>query len=592
MKCLKSRFGKRKETENIPTGTTSPCAAPPSLSRNITISLLLGTFVPLILIAGILLFYFQRAYREEVIAHIVALVKNHRNIIDGFLRNHLDDTRQLVHSNGIEKLMNHDFLNDRLTFLQKEYGSAFVDIGLIDDQGILAAYAGSLQMEKVNYSDETWYKEAVSRDYYISDVFPGTQDVPYFIIAVKEYWRGKTWIVRSTINFKSFNYLVDNMRLGTTGMAFIMNRDGELQSNPPLPFLKDRKVCRQYLASQVNTMDGNDFKVFESGIFGKKCVFILTPIKHGEWILVFQQDAGEAFSEIYHARNLTIIIFFIGLIGVIKTILLSRRVLNQLVGQVKLVCKEKEAINEQFIKANKLSSLGELAAGVAHEINNPVAIMVEEAGWIEDLMEEESNGSLKNYDEIKQSLTQIRTQGKRCKDITHQLLSFARKTESKVEALKLNNLIKEIVALSEQRARYRNVKIETELDQFLPAVSASPSEMQQVLLNLINNAFDAIDSRGGTVTIASRVETDNIVIDISDTGEGIPEENVPKLFDPFFTTKSVGKGSGLGLSICYGIIRKIGGEIKVDSNINVSTTFHVYIPRNRKKNTSSTENGL
>jgi two-component system NtrC family sensor kinase len=579
--------------ENIPKDITSPCAVPPSLSRNVTISLLLGTFLPLILITGILLFYFQRAYREEVIAHLVALVKNHRSIIEGFLKTHLDDTRHLVHSNGIEKLMNHNFLNDQLILLQKEYGSAFVDIGLIDDQGILVAYAGSLQLEKVQYSGKAWYKEALARDYYISDVFPGIQNVPHFIIAVKKHWRGKTWIVRSTINFKSFNYLVDKIRLGTTGMAFIMNMDGELQSNPPLPFLKDRKTCRQYLASQVNTMDGNDYKIFESGIFGKKCIFILTPIKHGEWILVFQQDASEAFSELYHARNFTVIIFFIGLIGVVKTILLSRRVLNQLVGQVKLVCQEKEAINEQFIKANKLSSLGELAAGVAHEINNPVAIMVEEAGWVEDLMEEESDGSLKNYDEIKQSLTQIRTQGKRCKDVTHQLLSFARKTESKVEALKLNNLIKEIVALSEQRARYRNVNIETELDQFLPDVSASPSEMQQVLLNLINNAFDAIDSRGGTVTIASRVETDYIIVDVADTGEGIPEENIPKLFDPFFTTKSVGKGSGLGLSICYGIIQKMGGEIKVDSNINIgTTTFHVYIPRNRKKSMANIEEGL
>lgn len=588
---LKNRFSLHPKS-NLKKGPSGSRAVPPSLSRNITISLLLGTFLPLILITTILLYYFQRGYRDEVIAHLEAIVKNHRNIIEGFLQTHLDDTRHLAQSNKIEKLMDRKFLKEQLTTLQKEYGSALVDIGLVDDQGIVVTYAGPFNLEKVDYSKESWYKEAMaSEDYYISDVFLGLRKMPHFIVAVKEIRRGKTWILRSTISFKRFNYLVDNIRLGKTGMAYIMNRSGELQSTPPMPILRDRVRCRQYLASQVESIEENDIKVFESGILGKKCIFILTPIKHGEWVLVFQQDSAEAFSELYHARNLTIIIFLIGLIGVVKTILLSRRVLHQLVSQVKLVSQEKDAINEQFIKANKLSSLGELAAGVAHEINNPVAIMVEEAGWVGDLMEEEDEGSIKNFDEIKQSLNQIRTQGKRCKDITHQLLSFARKTESKVEALQINNLIKEIVALSQQRARYRNIKIETELDPFLPAVSASPSEMQQVLLNLINNAFDAIDSRGGTVNITSRTEIDNIVIDVEDTGEGIPEKNIPKLFDPFFTTKPVGKGSGLGLSICYGIVQKMGGEIQIDSHLNVGTTFHVFIPRNRRKATANHEEG-
>ena len=435
----------------------------------------------------------------------------------------------------------------------------------------------------MDYSEALWFRQSIKKDFYISDVFLGVRKTPHFIIAVKFKGEGKEWILRSTINFKNFNYMVENVRRGETGMAFIMNRKGVVQTRPPLPIAPNKKICQDLIISKVNFKEINDTAIVEDKIFGKRCLFVLTPLKKKEWILVFQQEAKEAFSVLYHALNLTIIFFVIGSIGFIATFLLSRQIVNLLISQVKSVRKEKEAINDQLIKASRLSSIGELAAGVAHEINNPVAIMVEEAGWIGDLLEEEDNEKIKNFGEIYQSLKQIKTQGKRCKDITHQLLSFARKTDSDVESLKLNNLINEIVALSQQRARYRNIKLETKLDEFLPTINASQSEMQQVLLNMINNAFDAINSKGGTVTIRSRVDKDYIIVDVADTGTGIPEANLYKLFDPFYTTKPVGKGTGLGLSICYGIIQKKGGDIKVESEVGVGTTFHVLFPRKKIK---------
>jgi two-component system NtrC family sensor kinase len=246
--------------------------------------------------------------------------------------------------------------------------------------------------------------------------------------------------------------------------------------------------------------------------------------------------------------------------------------------------QEKQSINRQLIEAGKLASLGELAAGVAHEVNNPLGIILQEAGWMQDLMEEEDIQSLPTLGEFNKCLNRIQTQGRRCKEITHKLLSFARKTDPTVKNAQLNDLIKEVIDLSQQRARYSNVKITSNLWDDLPPVNVSPSEVQQVLLNLINNSLDAIGNKGGTIGITSKIDDDKVVVDVTDDGPGIPQANLSRVFEPFFSTKPVGQGTGLGLSICYGIIKRLGGDILVDSELGAGTTFHVYFPLPKQEN--------
>jgi two-component system NtrC family sensor kinase len=175
-------------------------------------------------------------------------------------------------------------------------------------------------------------------------------------------------------------------------------------------------------------------------------------------------------------------------------------------------------------------------------------------------------------------LKQIKNQGRRCKEITHKLLSFARKTDARVQEVQINDVMEEMVALSAQRAKFSNVVINTTLDEKLPVVRVSQSELQQVLLNLINNALDAMEKKGGRLDIITQMDDAFITIFVADTGPGIPRANLERVFDPFFTTKPVGKGTGLGLSICYGIIKKMGGDITVRSVVNMGTTFRIQIP--------------
>jgi PAS domain S-box-containing protein len=238
---------------------------------------------------------------------------------------------------------------------------------------------------------------------------------------------------------------------------------------------------------------------------------------------------------------------------------------------------ERKQMEAQLLQASKLAAIGELAAGVAHEINNPVAIIsgtAEQLQFLVDRMSKHPDGLDERFST---HLTMIREQAERCKRITQGLLNFARKTEIQVTDVNIIRLVEETVALLENRARAERKTIETHLPTDTPRLSADSHQIEQVFLNLLNNALDAVDA-GGTVTIRALTENGSIRIDVTDDGTGISDEALKKIFDPFFTTKPIGKGTGLGLSICFGIVQRMNGTISVNSNPGAGTTFTVRLP--------------
>lgn len=574
-----------------------------SLTRNMVTIMILVSFAPLLLISAIIGYRFETSYREKVLDHLEEVVQKHQQNINIFLNEKLAYIQVLANSYTFEQLSNEDFLEQKLRVLQDAYGGIFVDLGVVNNKGFQISYAGAYKLVKADYSQADWFKKAITRKYFISDVFLGLRQQPHFIVAVKKQDPGeKAWIVRATIDFETFNSLVERIRIGETGSAFIINRDGELQTKSRLSPALGKEFYTRLLSEgpagdkvengggleAVHTVENQRSLLEQDGIAGelrykeKDFIYVMTPLKSGEWILAFQQDAADAFVDLGQARRLSIGILLLGMFSIAAmAMLLSMK----MVRRIERADQEKEMMNEQVIEAGKLASVGELAAGIAHEINNPIAIMVEEAGWIEDILTEGEFAESENVQEFSRALKQIRTQGERCKEITHKLLSFARRTDPRVNDIHLNDLIEEIVSISEQRSKFSNVKINMDLAPDLPLVFASASEVQQVFLNLINNAIDAIGTGGGEITITSRSTDDGkAVVDVTDTGQGIPKAILSRIFDPFFTTKPVGKGTGLGLSICFGIIKKMGGDITVNSAVGLGTTFHIYFPRSVENN--------
>ncbi len=533
------------------------------------------SFAPLFIVSGTILNQFSISYKEKSDAHLGELVLKHRQNIDGFLMEKLNNIRFMAKFFSIEELNKKGVLRNNLDALKTEYGSVFEDLGLINEQGIQTTYAGPFKLENARYSDSEWFIKAISNDYFISDVFLGLRGTPHFIITVRLKSDGKPWILRATINFAAFNSLVENLRIGKTGFAFILNNMGEFQSKPVFE-IDHEKINSFYKLIQAGrkTKEGLFFSEMADDS-GRENLYVASLIKNGDWILIYQQDKSDAFADLTHAKKMAIFIILLGGIVIIITAFFLSK---WMVTRIALADREKELMNQQVIETGKLASLGELAAGIAHEINNPVAIMVEEAGWVRDIMEDEKFSNKENKDEIERALTQIKTQGKRCREITQKLLSFARKTDTSKEDVRINELIKDVIGFCAQRAKFSNVVIVSKLQENLPVMRLSHTEIQQVLLNLMSNALDSLEKRGGNITLSSALEDNEVVISVEDDGPGIPRSNLGRIFDPFFTTKPVGKGTGLGLSICYGIVKEMGGEITVRSVIDAGTTFHVRLP--------------
>ena len=548
------------------------------LIRRMIVTIIGVSFIPVLLIGLTIYYQFKVSYKEKVYIHLSTLVEKHKQQIDSFLNNRLGDIKFVAESFSYDQIRNEAFLKSRLYSLQQSFSPIFVDLGVINASGRQVAYAGPFKLSRVEYADALWFQNAMANREVISDVFLGVRGFPHFIVAVKREVGNHSWVVRATIDFVAFNDLVENIRVGETGFAFVLNKKGELQTKPRFNFNPPEGCYGHFFDCDPA---GNEGVVVErrrdqAGIVS---IYATALLKNRDWLLVYQQHEKDAFADQLRAEKIVLIIFAMGLISIIlMSLLISVRMVNR----IAVTDTEKAMMNKQIVESGKLASLGELATGVAHEINNPVAIMVEEAGWIEDILADLDIEKQEPLAEIKRALNQINTQGKRCKDITTKLLSFARGSGSTIRHLQINHIIEEVINLSAQRAKYANVSVNSDLQPDLPEVSASETEMHQVFLNLVNNALYAMEKTGGTIEFESRLDGSNILVTVTDTGPGIPEGILDRIFDPFFSTKPVGQGTGLGLSICYGIIRKMNGDIQVESTMGKGSAFMITLPVNQE----------
>ncbi len=238
----------------------------------------------------------------------------------------------------------------------------------------------------------------------------------------------------------------------------------------------------------------------------------------------------------------------------------------------------KNALTGQLIQSQKLAAVGELSAGIAHEINNPIAIIAQETEWAQHLVgEAEKACPGAEFTEVRDSLREIRAQVDRCKNITHKLLDFARKRAPVLQEVDVAKLVDDMARLVDKEASYKNVTLVRTLPPDLPKLRTDPPLLRQVVLNLLNNALQAVEP-GGRIEAAARAEGDTLEILISDNGCGIPPENMEKLFNPFFTTKPPGQGTGLGLSLCHNLVEGMKGQICVESVVGRGSTFTVRLP--------------
>ncbi|MBI5571648.1 MAG: two-component sensor histidine kinase [Desulfomonile tiedjei] len=260
---------------------------------------------------------------------------------------------------------------------------------------------------------------------------------------------------------------------------------------------------------------------------------------------------------------------------------MSAITVRKLLDQVEVAAREARIADEQLSTARVFSSVDELSAGIAHEINNPLGIIAQEAQWIQHLFRGPAFHGLRETEECADSLTEICRQVDRCKEIVQKLLGLARQMEPVVQGVDIRNLVRDMTVLVEREATARNIKVVTTWAKDLPVIYSDPQLLRQVLLNLLLNATQAIEKDGVISVTTSPGKDDGLEIVVEDTGCGIPKESLGKIFTPFFSTKPEGKGTGLGLALCRGIVETLGGSISVTSELGKCTTFRVHLPLRR-----------
>ena len=242
-------------------------------------------------------------------------------------------------------------------------------------------------------------------------------------------------------------------------------------------------------------------------------------------------------------------------------------------------------MEQQMIACERLASLGTLAAGVAHEINNPLAIMKESVGWMKLLLEKTDKEQMTRKEDFYKALNKIENSIERARRITHQLLGFARKTDSVLSETNIKELVEEMVELVKREATHKEIEISQLMDSSLNSFWTDPYQLRQVLMNLLTNAVHATGVRG-KITVMVENQGDQVALTVRDTGQGIPRENMERIFEPFFSTKAPGEGTGLGLFVSRGIVERLGGTISVESQVGKGANFCVRLPKRPRAETS------
>jgi two-component system NtrC family sensor kinase len=543
--------------------------------------MILVPFIPFVLILGIGYFYFSTSLSNSSIVSMRRIVEDHRQMIESFLMERKSDLDLILHSHSFEELSQPEKLSRVFNDLKRK-SYAFADLGIFNESGVHLAYHGPFRLAGKVYKEEDWFKEVIKSDHYISDVFLGYRMIPHFIIALAREEKGRKWVIRATIDTIMFNNLVRKVRIGKTGEAYILNKNGIFQTE-------------RHSGGNLMDKDPGDtshYSQFYSGIKtfiredekGKKYLYATTWLKDKQWLLVVRQEKADAFKALMTAVYLSVMVAVVG--GVI-IVGVAFYLTGRLVERINRSDLERGRLQEQLIRAGRLAELGEMAAGFAHEINNPLQIMKSELALIvtvlADLIESGQFNQSEDFSELEESIRQIAFQIERCSEITQAILKFGRKTEPEFQELELQHSIPEIIDMVRKKADVHGITINQKVSEAAPPIFADPSQLQQVLLNIFNNAIDAIivqhRSAGGQLVVEAKPkENENVEIRVSDNGCGVEPKNLNKIFSPFFTTKPVGEGTGLGLSICYGIVNNMGGSMEVESAQGVGTTFTIRLP--------------
>jgi two-component system NtrC family sensor kinase len=516
---------------------------------------------------------FTSSLKKADMLNLAALSESQRNTIDLFLEERVVNLFTLFHS---REFSIHPSAREMTYYLQylRQVSDAFVDVGFLNSGGIQIGYAGPFPyLQGKDYSGEKWFAALMNQDrgYFISDIYEGFRNKPHFTIATRQLIDGQAFTIRSTLDPDKFYMFLRTISHGKGIESALINENGRYQVVDPD---RGELLGLSDFVPDVRQKSG----VQEIKEVGQQVLVAYQWLKETNWALLVWQPLAIAHAQMYRARKIMMVSLIVLLCLLSVAIWALTR---QLVNRAQASTEKSQELQSQLVHASKLASIGELATGVAHEINNPLAIITSTSGVIQDMLnpEFELNASPEN---ILKEVNIIESAAFRASKITRQLLDFGHEYQPSLSLCDVHTILDEVInGLKAREFKVEDIEIKRRYEPKLPKVLLDSDQIRQVFLNIINNAGDAI-SGPGTITISTAEEEGYVRVTIQDTGRGMSSEQMGKIFDPFYTTKEVGKGTGLGLSVSLSIVESMGGSITAQSLPGEGSSFTVLLPMKRE----------
>jgi signal transduction histidine kinase len=546
-----------------------------TIKRNFFVAMLLAPFIPVLLALGTGGYLFWNHAQQGVLDRLTLLSEYNARVVDRFLDDFLGDLGMAglqlpghLDASGLDGVFK--------TLAAKHKG--LVDIALVNSKGVVLAYAGPRVYKGTHAVPGRWLDEALERGRSVSSVLSGQVGFPLCVVALRFNAGDETFVLRASLDTEIFPSLFTLGR-GEDVDLFLVNPEGEVIAGSGGQVLtRDRALVEHVFMDRVGA-------AFRDSL--SDAAYSSTVMSHGGWILGARKQSGAFFS----VADSALLFFGISLLcGGIIVFLSSLYLTGYVEKMLRQRDEEREKLREQLYRASRLAELGEMAAGFAHEINNPLQIMKSDQAYIEMLLQDfrarakEDADFLGDVNEMAASVNQIKLQIDRCARITHSILSFGRAGKSEAQNIDVAKFIPEVLTMIHKKIQLSNIALRVEISPVRLVVYVDPARLQQVLLNLLNNAMYAVSEtshiRPGEIVLACSAEgADRVRIEIRDNGAGIGEEQKTLIFTPFYTTKPAGSGTGLGLSVCHGIVESMKGVLDFTSEKGQGTSFHVLLPR-------------
>ena len=531
------------------------------------LSVSLVAIIPLVVMTAVNYHQYHEAFHAESLRPVASFTQIAKVSLEAFLSERVSALSLASRTEPPADLRDPERLNTLLERMKRSFGG-FIDLGLVDETGRQVSYAGPYDLKDKNYSEQDWFHEVGQRGVYISDVFLGHRNLPHFVIAVNfDTHAASKCVLRATIDTDNIVRQIGALTMDPSDDAFLINEEGILQT--PSRFhgkaLDRCSLTVPPMSARPGILETRDKK-------GDPLIVGYAFIERSPFILMFLRQPGASQPGwLRLQRNL--LVFLATSIGVILAVIYGGS--RYMVNRTRQADVKRASLYHEMEYTNKMAAIGRLAAGVAHEINNPLAIIGEKAGLHKDLLT--LSNELPPKEKMIALVDDVLESVDRCGAITHRLLGFAKHMDTRREPIDLEILLKGVLGFLEKEAGYRNLRITFHVDEGIPTVESDRGQLQQVFVNIVNNAFAAVDD-GGQIDISiSSIDSDHVSVNVCDNGVGITEADLEHIFEPFFTTKK-GAGTGLGLSITYGIVQKLGGRIEVGSRVGEGSCFTVVLP--------------